>query len=234
MTGNERKWTETRKRTYKLYNCETQQSHTELLWRAKRYGITNAQNNRFLLDSKKNTRIRDLMEALEVNQLEKWKLFNPFLKLEGKFFQPYWKIGRIKISIQKNFDSLIICFPNHWTLFFDFSGFDGVKDTPVEILHVVLLGFVKYLARDLHENLTESQKEEAAGRLNSFNTEHLNTPPINAKALLTHIKSLVGKEFKILIQAAPFVFFKFLSAERKALWTPISPLYLYYKNKQNG
>ena len=167
------------------------------------------------------------MEELEVNQLEKWKFFNPFLKLEGKFFQPYWKIGRIKISIQKNFDSLIICFPNHWTLFFDFSGFDGVKDTPVEILHVVLLGFVKYLARDLHENLTESQKEEAAGRLNSFNTEHLNIPPINAKALLTHIKSLVGKEFKILIQAAPFVFFKFLSTKHKEIWTALCQLVPY-------
>ncbi|KAI8455366.1 hypothetical protein BY996DRAFT_8686339 [Phakopsora pachyrhizi] len=33
--------------------------------------------------------------------------------------------------------------------FFELKGFDGHKDTPVEVLHVVLLGILKYLYRDL-------------------------------------------------------------------------------------
>jgi hypothetical protein len=102
VTRNERKWTETRARTYELYDCETRQSHAELLRRAKRYGITDARNNRFLLDSKKNTRIRDLMEALEGNQSEKWKLFNPFLKLEGKFSVTLLKNGKNQNINSKN------------------------------------------------------------------------------------------------------------------------------------
>jgi hypothetical protein len=49
VTGNERSWKETRERNYELYACETKQSHAELVQRAKRYGITDSQNNRFLV-----------------------------------------------------------------------------------------------------------------------------------------------------------------------------------------
>jgi hypothetical protein len=107
-----------------------------------------------------------------------------------------------------------------------FLGFDGVKDTPVEILHVALLGFVKYLARDIlgGKKLNPNQKKELAARLESFNTQGLNIPPINGKSFVNHIKSLVGKEFKILVQAAPFIFFQFLEPERKAIWTALCQL----------
>jgi hypothetical protein len=48
-----------------------------------------------------------------------------------------------------------------------FLGFDGVQDTPVEILHVVLLGIVKYLACDMAKNLTKNQKDKLVGRFQS-------------------------------------------------------------------
>ncbi|OAV89083.1 hypothetical protein PTTG_28819 [Puccinia triticina 1-1 BBBD Race 1] len=106
------------------------------------------------------------------------------------------------------------------------KGFDGVKDTPIEILHVVLLGFVKYLARDAlsGKKLKPHQQNELRARLQLFNTQALNIPPINAKSFVNHIKSLVGKEFKILVQAAPFVFFQFLTPKRKAIWTAVCQL----------
>ncbi|EHS62927.1 uncharacterized protein PGTG_21277 [Puccinia graminis f. sp. tritici CRL 75-36-700-3] len=108
--------------------------------------------------------------------------------------------------------------------FLELEGFDGVQDTPVEILHVVLLGIVKYLACDMGKNLTETQKDEFVGRIQSFNTQALDIPPINANSMMKHIKSLVGKEFKVLVQAAPFTFFQFLSPERKAIWTAVCQL----------
>ncbi|KAI8444929.1 hypothetical protein BY996DRAFT_6434961 [Phakopsora pachyrhizi] len=76
--------------------------------------------------------------------------------------------------------------------FFELKGFDGHKDTPVEVLHVVLLG------------LSASRKDELIARLQSFDTSNLNIQPIKAKYLVQHYLSLVGKDFKVLIQAAPF------------------------------
>ncbi|POW19850.1 hypothetical protein PSHT_04232 [Puccinia striiformis] len=183
LTGNERNWTETIDRSYDLYCAEVEESHAEHLRRRQEYGLTDAINNRFLLESKKNLRIRKIMEKLEAEEPD--KLFNTFLELEG---------------------------------------FDGVQDTPVEVLHVALLGFVKYLARDVGKSLTEKQKAELVGRLQSFNTQGLNIPPIHASGMIKHIKSLVGKDFKVLIQAAPFIFFKYLTPERRAIWTALCEL----------
>ncbi|POW05701.1 hypothetical protein PSTT_09466 [Puccinia striiformis] len=183
LTGNERNWTETIDRSYDLYCAEVEESHAEHLRRRQEYGLTDAINNRFLLESKKNLRIRKIMEKLEAEEPD--KLFNTFLELEG---------------------------------------FDGVQDTPVEVLHVALLGFVKYLARDVGKSLTEKQKAELVGRLQSFNTQGLNIPPIHASGMIKHIKSLVGKDFKVLVQAAPFIFFKYLTPERRAIWTALCEL----------
>ncbi|OAV87337.1 hypothetical protein PTTG_29470 [Puccinia triticina 1-1 BBBD Race 1] len=167
-TGNKRCWKVTHERTYELYTTAIDESHAEFLRKQREWGVTDSLNNRFLKESKKNLRIRELMENLEENHPE--RLFNSIFQLEG---------------------------------------FDGVKDTPVKILHVALLGFVKYLARDVlsGNKLKPHQKAQLVARLQSFNTLSLNIPPINGKSFVTHIKSLVGKEFKILVQAAPFLFF---------------------------
>ncbi|KAI8457263.1 hypothetical protein BY996DRAFT_8685400 [Phakopsora pachyrhizi] len=61
--------------------------------------------------------------------------------------------------------------------------FDGHKDTPVEVLHVVLLGILKYLYRDLIGGLSASKKDELIARLQSFDTSNLNIQPIKAKYL---------------------------------------------------
>ncbi|KAI9625284.1 hypothetical protein KEM48_010973 [Puccinia striiformis f. sp. tritici PST-130] len=44
--------------------------------------------------------------------------------------------------------------------FMRLKGFDSVKDTPVEVLHVFLLGPVKYLFRDFMKGLNDIQKSE--------------------------------------------------------------------------
>ncbi|KAI8452738.1 hypothetical protein BY996DRAFT_6431741 [Phakopsora pachyrhizi] len=92
--------------------------------------------------------------------------------------------------------------------FFELKGFDGHKDTPVEVLHVVLLGILKYLY--------PNKKEELIARLQTFDTNNLNIQPIKAKYLIQHYSSLVGKDFKVLIQAAPF----------RKIWTSLCHLYI--------
>ncbi|POW22338.1 hypothetical protein PSHT_01404 [Puccinia striiformis] len=111
-----------------------------------------------------------------------------------------------------------------FTPFLELEGFDGVKDTPVEVLHVALLGFVKYLACNVGKSLKETAKAELIGRLQSFNTQGLNIPPINANGMVKHIKSLVRKDFKVLVQVAPFTFFKYLTPKHRAIWTALCEL----------
>ncbi|KAI8456151.1 hypothetical protein BY996DRAFT_4636597 [Phakopsora pachyrhizi] len=108
--------------------------------------------------------------------------------------------------------------------FFELKGFDGHKDTPVEVLHVVLLGILKYLYRDLIGGLSANKKEELIARLQSFDTNNLNIQPIKAKYLIQHYSSLVGKDFKVLIQAAPFIFFPLIEESKCKIWTSICHL----------
>ncbi|KAI8444521.1 hypothetical protein BY996DRAFT_8694743 [Phakopsora pachyrhizi] len=102
--------------------------------------------------------------------------------------------------------------------------FDGHKDTPVEVLHVVLLGILKYLYRDLIGGLSANKKEELIARLQTFDTNNLNIQPIKAKYLIQHYSSLVGKDFKALIQAAPFVFFQLIEESKRKIWTSLCHL----------
>ncbi|KAI8458796.1 hypothetical protein BY996DRAFT_6430113 [Phakopsora pachyrhizi] len=108
--------------------------------------------------------------------------------------------------------------------FFEPKGSDGHKDTPVEVFHVVLLGILKYLYRDLIGGLSASKKDELIARLQSFDTSNLNIQPIKAKYLVQHYLSLVGKDFKVLIQAAPFVFFPLIEDSKHKIWISLCHL----------
>ncbi|KAI8459667.1 hypothetical protein BY996DRAFT_6429889 [Phakopsora pachyrhizi] len=108
--------------------------------------------------------------------------------------------------------------------FYELKGFDGHKDTPVEVLHVILLGIVKYLYCDLISGLTVDKKEELVARFQSFDISNLNIPSIKAKYLVQHYSSLVGKDFKIIIQAAPFVFFTIIEESRQKIWISLCHL----------
>jgi hypothetical protein len=87
------------------------------------------------------------------------------------------------------------------------SGFDGSKHTPVEILHVFLLGMVNYLFRDFMNHLKPNEKQELIGLWQLFTTNSLNIPLVKPIGLVQYASSLVGQDFKTIIQAAPFIFF---------------------------
>jgi hypothetical protein len=89
---------------------------------------------------------------------------------------------------------------------------------------VVLLGVVKYLARDLVAGISEADQNQLVGRLQSFDCAALNISSFKPKYLIKHIKSLVGRDFKILLQAAPFVFGEWMSEEQKPIWLALCKL----------
>jgi hypothetical protein len=98
------------------------------------------------------------------------------------------------------------------------SGFDGTKNAPVEILHVFLLGVVKYQFRNFMNSLKHPQKEELVGLWQSFNVDSLNIPSLKPVGLVRYSSSLVGKDFKVIVQAAPFLFFQFMDASKRNIW----------------
>jgi hypothetical protein len=99
-----------------------------------------------------------------------------------------------------------------------------VRDTPVEVLHVFLLGAVKYLFRDFMKGLDEKEKKELAVLWKSFNTNSLNIPSIRPKSMVQYSSSLVGKDFRIILQAAPFIFFQFMNPSDIKLWSSLCHL----------
>ncbi|KAK7043938.1 hypothetical protein VNI00_008104 [Paramarasmius palmivorus] len=101
-------------------------------------------------------------------------------------------------------------------------------DTPVEILHVVLLGFVKYLWRDvikyqIKDNI--DQKKELAARLSSVGIDGLGLESLLAgDTLVNYYGSLTGADFRKIAQVAPFVLHGMVMDKCYATWVQLSKL----------
>ncbi|KAI0638455.1 hypothetical protein C8Q77DRAFT_1188202 [Trametes polyzona] len=104
---------------------------------------------------------------------------------------------------------------------------DAHQDTPVEVLHVVLLGFVKYFWRDLIQGQLKNKdelKDVLATRLSSLDVSGLGISPLAGKTLVQYAGSLTGRDFRALAQAAPFVIYDMVSAECYQAWVALSRL----------
>ncbi|KAF8146281.1 hypothetical protein K438DRAFT_1521144, partial [Mycena galopus ATCC 62051] len=99
---------------------------------------------------------------------------------------------------------------------------DPHQETPVEILHVVLLGFVKYFCRDAVARVHRSDKEVLIARLSSFNVSGLGIPALAGHPLVNHSGSLMGRDFRAIVQAAPFVLHGLLPEKNIRVWTALS------------
>ncbi|KAK1235606.1 hypothetical protein PQX77_001159 [Marasmius sp. AFHP31] len=104
---------------------------------------------------------------------------------------------------------------------------DPHQDTPVEILHVVLLGFVKYMWRDVVQVQLKNktpQLDLLKNRLSSFDTSGLGILPLNGNTLVQFAGSLVGRDFRTIAQVAPFVLYDLVSDESYQTWLCLSKL----------
>ena len=108
--------------------------------------------------------------------------------------------------------------------FYGVLGIDAHQHTPVEALHTLLLGFVKYFWRDAMARIKKDQKDLLITRLNSINTAGLGCPPLAGRTLVQFAGSLVGKDFRIIGQIAPFVLFDLLPAESYEAWLALCSL----------
>ncbi|EHS63695.1 uncharacterized protein PGTG_22818 [Puccinia graminis f. sp. tritici CRL 75-36-700-3] len=105
--------------------------------------------------------------------------------------------------------------------------FDGCLELRVRFFTFFSFGVVKYLVHDFVGKLSEKQKDELEGRIESFNTSSLNMPKLQPKYLVSHVKSLIGKEFKIFLQAAPFILFPFMDEDQREILISLCTLSSY-------
>ncbi|KAJ3792239.1 hypothetical protein GGU11DRAFT_760921 [Lentinula aff. detonsa] len=91
----------------------------------------------------------------------------------------------------------------------DITGLDPSQDTPVEILHTILLGIVKYVWHMTNTSMTKKELELLAIRLQSADTDGLTVPPVQAAYMVQYRNNLIGKHFKTLMQILAFHIHKF-------------------------
>lgn len=91
------------------------------------------------------------------------------------------------------------------------------QDTPVEALHTILLGVTKYSWHGTHTPWKEKEKSVYAPRLQSTDTQGLSIPAIRAGCILQYANSLIGRQFKILVQMNTFHVHDLVSANQYQL-----------------
>ncbi|KAJ6521633.1 hypothetical protein DFH09DRAFT_1251092 [Mycena vulgaris] len=102
-----------------------------------------------------------------------------------------------------------------------------IKGPPVEILHVILLGFIKYLWRDLIQvqlKTKDDKKELLITRLSSLDVSGLGISPLAGRTLVQYSGSLTGRDFRSIAQVAPFVVYDLVSPECFETWQALSKL----------
>ena len=71
------------------------------------------------------------------------------------------------------------------------TGLDVHQHTPVKVLHVVLLGFVKYLWCNVMKRISKIQKPLLMARLSSLDVRGLGILPVAGKTFIQYAGSLV-------------------------------------------
>ncbi|KAH9947866.1 hypothetical protein B0H21DRAFT_851701, partial [Amylocystis lapponica] len=84
------------------------------------------------------------------------------------------------------------------------KGGDIHADSPVEILHTILLGLIKYVWFHTNSPWKDKQCETFAVRLQSSSIDGLSIPPLRASYMLQYRNNLIGKHFKAIQQLAIF------------------------------
>ncbi|KAF7369752.1 hypothetical protein MVEN_00307000 [Mycena venus] len=93
---------------------------------------------------------------------------------------------------------------NIYSGFLTMKGFGPTKDTPIKILHTILLGIIKYIWHVMHTPWSAEQKQMYAHRLQSTSTDGLSIHPIQSAYIMQYAGSLIGRQLKTLAQTNVF------------------------------
>ena len=98
-------------------------------------------------------------------------------------------------------------------------------DTPMEVLHTILLGVVKYFWGQTVFLLEKAKLLDLLqARLDSVGQDGLNVPPLNARYICQYKGGLNGKHFKSLAQVMPFLIYDIVPQTVLDAWSLISEL----------
>ncbi|KAL0075550.1 hypothetical protein J3Q64DRAFT_1703904 [Phycomyces blakesleeanus] len=91
----------------------------------------------------------------------------------------------------------------------DLKSFDLSKDTPIEILHAILLGIAKYLINGLVK-ITLKKHADKLEKLFKSLKECEQTTGLSRRftQLLRHCESFLGRDYKVLLQTLPAIFLR--------------------------
>ncbi|KAJ7702836.1 hypothetical protein B0H17DRAFT_1157414 [Mycena rosella] len=112
------------------------------------------------------------------------------------------KAAEVKLMLEKLRDEMP---ENIFNPVLSILDFDANSDSPVEILHVVLLGVVKYWWRDAVSRQTSKGKDELRTRLSSIDIAGLDCSRLRGNMYVQYAGSLVGRDFRVILQVAPVV-----------------------------
>ncbi|KAI0260095.1 hypothetical protein BC834DRAFT_973700 [Gloeopeniophorella convolvens] len=103
-------------------------------------------------------------------------------------------------------------------------GDNPMLNSPVEILHVVLLGVVKSFWRDAVARCDPHKKAILKARLSSLETFDLGLSPIRGQTLVKYAGSLTGRDFRVIMQVGPAVLHGLLPAVIWDAWLALCRL----------
>ncbi|KAG7093258.1 hypothetical protein E1B28_006941 [Marasmius oreades] len=113
---------------------------------------------------------------------------------------------------------------NIYNPFLSTNGFNPACDTPVEILHTILLGAVKYIWHYSNTKFMAHQKILFTQHFQATNCDGLSIPEIQAGYIMKYANSLNGGQFRQVIQTIVFHIHDIVPEEYLDVWKAASHL----------